>query len=89
MMFNFTYTEAKIIKSQLEAENSVWSKRLSVFPKGPMGLTPDHIKFSPEYREVKENFDKSWKYMRDFNGWFTKKFKKEIAAERKNLLQKE
>lgn len=87
-MFDFSYTEAKIVKSQLEAENSIWSKKLSSFPKGPMGLTPDTIKITPEWKEAKENFDKSWKYLRDFNGWFTKKFKEEIAAERKNRLTK-
>jgi len=37
-------------KDQLWNEMMVASKALKAFPKGTMGLTPDAVKFSPEYQ---------------------------------------
>ena len=35
---------------------------------GPLGLTPDSVKQSPEYREAKANYDEAFARLRWFNG---------------------
>ncbi len=58
------------------------SDALDVFPKGAMGLTPDAVKFSPEYRVAKAVYDAAFAEQRRFNAWFLKTFSAEIKAER-------
>ncbi|MGV2885953.1 hypothetical protein [Paenibacillus taichungensis] len=86
-----TYEEAKSHKQKLEEQNKVDSDKLKVFDiqgKSANGLTPDHVRALPEWKSAKTAFDRSFAKLRDFNGWFVKKFKKEIAADRRerNLL---
>lgn len=83
------YEEAKAYKATLEAINNAASDALKAFDsygKSSMGMTPDHVKAMPEYQEAKKAFDVSFQRLRNFNGQFTKVFKKEIAAERKAKL---
>lgn len=37
---------------------------LGAFPRLPNGLTPDHVKFSPEYRAAKSRFDRAFHALR-------------------------
>jgi hypothetical protein len=86
-----TYEEAKVIKQQLNEKVDADSATLKEFDKyglGVMGLTPDHVKEMPEWKLAKQNFEKSFAELRNFNGWFVKQFKKEYAAERKNRFKK-
>lgn len=56
------------------------------FPeRGPMGLTPDHIKATPEWKAHRSAFDSAMRQQRVFGTWFLKQFKKEYAAHRKTL----
>lgn len=48
-----------------------------------MGMTPDHVKAVPEWQQAKKDFDQAFAQLRNFNGWYVKTFKKEIAQERK------
>ena len=77
-----TYTEAKAMGAAIEARLKAAS---AAMPKGtgsgPMGLTPDAIKFSPEYRAAKLVVDRTMRELREFNRWFVPTFKKEISAE--------
>lgn len=84
-MFNLemTYEEAKILKQKLEDKNRVDSDKLNTFEKNAMRITPDHIRALPEWKQAKNEFDRSFAELRNFNEWFIKKFKKEYAAERK------
>lgn len=80
------YEEAKAYKANLEVINNAASDALKAFDsygKSSFGITPDHVKTMPEYHEAKKAFDVSFQRLRNFNGQFTKVFKKEIAAERK------
>jgi hypothetical protein len=91
-----TYEEAKAYGKVLEDKNNADSNRLKQFEitykedfeKSVMGLTPDHIKALPEWKEAKKAFEKSFVELRNFNGWFVKQFKKEYAAERKNRYKR-
>lgn len=76
------YEQAKKIRDELEAEVAKHQKALKGYPKGEMGLTPDEIKNSPEYKAHKQNFNNAFEKLRTFNASFTKKFKKQIAADR-------
>lgn len=67
-------------KLRLEAECETFSRSMQIFPRGSMGLTPDHVKESPEFQQAKRSFDASFRRLRDFNALFLKKFKKQYRA---------
>lgn len=81
-----TYTQAKLARDALEQANIAADKALKAIPginSGPMGLTPDSVKSSDVYKAAKRDFDTTWQALRDFNSAFVRKYKKEIAADRK------
>lgn len=87
MLIKVNYEEAKLYKKELEEKNDEDSRKLREFDKlgeSALGLVPDHVKEMPEWRSAKVEFDKSFAKLREFNGWFVKTFKKEIAADRKS-----
>lgn len=74
--------------SRAEALNAIvhaTSDRLQVFPRGPLGLTPDSVRQTPEFQEAKRQFDIAFSQARAFNGWYTKVFKKELSAYRQQV----
>jgi hypothetical protein len=80
------YAIAKQVKAQLEIECGLASQALRAIPgigSGPMGLTPDAVKATPEYREAKARSDATFAALRNFNGKFVKLFAAEIKAERR------
>lgn len=77
------YEEAKAHKQSIELMVKTLSEELQKFPKGPMGLTPDHVKATPEFRFAKHVYDMAFKKLRDFNGEFNRTFKAEIKADRR------
>ena len=81
---------AKQSKAMLENSLDIADKALKAFDqygKSEMGMTPDHVKAMPEFKQAKKEFDKAFAELRNFNGWYVKTFKKEIAAERKEKLK--
>jgi hypothetical protein len=79
---NSGYEKAKEIRKQLDEEVSRLGKVLNAFPKGAMGLTPDEVKKSPEWKAAKTAFDSKFKQLQNFNSNFVKVFAKEARAER-------
>ncbi len=59
---------------------------LNAFPKGAFGLTPDEVKFSPEYKAAKAAYDAKFEQLRNFNAGFYKMFKKEIKAAQRQKI---
>lgn len=49
---------------------------------GQRGLTPDHVKFSPEYRLARREYQTAFSALRDLNQKHLKSFRKELQAER-------
>lgn len=49
----------------------------------PGRLIPDEVKRGRDYQVAKGRLDGAMQAYRDFNGMFVKRFKKELAAERK------
>lgn len=78
-----TFLEAKAEAARLDAEVKRTGEILRVFPRGPMGLTPDAVKATPEYKAAKTASEVAFAKLRAFNGWYTKTFKSELAAERR------
>jgi len=80
-----SYIVAKSAKALLDKALDDASAELQKFDqfKGVMGMTPDHIKASPEFRKAKHAFDVAFQTSRNFNGDFNKRYKKEIAADRR------
>ena len=53
---------------------------------GPMGLTPDSIKFSPEYQEALKAYNTLHNGIRKINSMVPKSFFKKRRDERRNSL---
>lgn len=80
------FLEAKAKKIELDTDCEAASKKLNEVKgsgKVQMGLTPDHIKTLPAYQAAKQEFDKTFQALREFNAYYTKNFKKELSVERK------
>lgn len=75
-MDKMTHEEAKIQGKKLNEEVDKWSKVLNSFERGKMGLTPEHVRVSDEYREATSSFNKAFAELRKFNSWYVKKYMK-------------
>lgn len=76
------FEEAKAQRAAIEAEVDAADRVLKAFPRGAMGLTPDAVRATPEYRAARDRYQRAFARQRDFNTVFTKKFAKELRAER-------
>ena len=79
-----TFQAARDRAETLWEGSRVASEALGAFPRGAMGLTPDAVKASPEWRAAKAASDAALARLRDFNRQYTKKFKLEIRAARES-----
>lgn len=77
-----TFEEAKALQTTRDAEVTRIGNALDAFPKGAMGLTPDEVKFSPEYRQAKADFSAAFKKLQNINHYLSDNFAKEIREER-------
>jgi hypothetical protein len=79
------YEAFKQAQAMLEQNVEITAKAVREIPgvgTGLMGLNPDHVRLSPEYRAKKAAYDSAFAALRAFNGKYIKIFKAEIAAER-------
>lgn len=80
------YEIAKQIKARLEENHNAATARLkevSGDERGPLGLTPDHVKARPEWRTAYNTERFAFGQLREFNGYMTKAFANEMRAERR------
>lgn len=84
------YNEAKLKKEELERTVDELSDELNVFNiyENGMGLLPESIRESEEYRESKGKYDTVFKILQEYNQWFLKEYKKEYLADRKKTRQR-
>ena len=90
MMQSIGFVAAKLVKKQLEQREREAAKKLGAISgigSGRMGLTPDAVKASPEYREAKAAWNAAWQALREFNGAFTKTYATELKAEREERFK--
>lgn len=76
------FENAQKIAASLDADLNAAGEALEPFPRLPNGLTPDHVKQTPEWQAAKSAFDRAFSKVRAFNALYTKKFKKELAKVR-------
>lgn len=76
------YPEALARRDALELAVSQCGSALKAFPRGAMGLTPDAIKSSPEFRAAKEAYNRAFAELRAFNADFVKRYAKDEAKRR-------
>lgn len=78
-----SYETASTLRDTWEEMTHAASVALGDIPgigSGPMGLTPDAVKFSPEYRRAKEAFEKSAERLRNLTRWIVRTYPKEARA---------
>ncbi len=55
-------------RDELERRVKEAGSKLKVFPKGKMGLTPDDVKASPEWKSAKSEYNRAFEALRSYNG---------------------
>jgi hypothetical protein len=60
------------------------SEAMKRFPKGEMGLTPDEVKESLEFKTARKAYQNAFNDVINFNTMFLREFKKELRDERNN-----
>ena len=86
---SINFQTATVMRDAFEAQMKEAAKALKSIPgvgTGTMGLTPDHVKASPEYRAAKARYDWDWDNYRKFNGWYVRHFAKELRKARADKL---
>ena len=81
-----TFEQATALRdtfNRLVDETSATLRAIPGVGSGPMGLTPDAVKFSPEFRAADLAFKYAFANLRAFNDRYTKEFKKEVRAARR------
>lgn len=73
---------AKAELALIEKEMAAAEAAMRAFPRGAMGLPPESVRLSPEYRAAKARTDKAFARLRAFNAVYVKRFAKELRAER-------
>lgn len=82
-----TFTEFKNMRGFLQNRMDAASLELHKYPRGPMGLVPDEIRASEEYRLHKSAYDRAFQQLRRLNGVYVKLYAKELAAERQSRFK--
>lgn len=77
-----TWPEAKAAQEAASARVKAASATMDKYPKSSMGLTPDAVKASPQWRADKAEMDAAMLELQRANSVVAKSFAKESAAER-------
>lgn len=85
---NPAFEKAKEKRNSIESRMKSASSRMEELKnahggESKMGLTPDVVKNSPEWKQAHSDFNNALRELQTFNTGFTKTFKKELAEERK------
>lgn len=77
-----SFEEAKLRRDDLDVEVELATTLLRAFPHLPNGLVPDEVRERQKWKEASARFTKAFRALREFNGCFVKRFKKELKEER-------
>lgn len=77
MQFCLAKAKAEALWAENKRHSDALNAFLSQFPRGPMGLTPEHVKAMPEYQQLSRAYAESHARLGEYNKWFTKAFAKE------------
>lgn len=83
------YAQAKKLRDQLEAECDRAGRALKALSGGgPMNMTPEAVRDTPEWQKAKRESDTAFRALRNFNTVFTRRFRREIAQDRRHRYEK-
>jgi hypothetical protein len=78
------YTQAKARRDQLEAEADRTGHALKALSGGGlMGMTPEHVRATPEWKAAKHTADAAFAALQAFNTVYVRRFKREIGQDRR------
>jgi hypothetical protein len=78
-----TFEEANAKASELWDTSTQATRALdAISGGGPMGLTPDAVKATAEWRALRAESAAAFQRLRTFNAWYVRAFKRELAADR-------
>ena len=78
------YAEAKARKAELDAEHERTGRALKELSGGgPMGLTPAEVRATLEWKAAKRDYDVAFAALRNFNEIYLRRFKREVAQDRR------
>ncbi|WP_395007304.1 hypothetical protein [Undibacterium sp.] len=77
-----SFENAQKIAASLDADLKAASEALKPLSKLGNGLTPDHVKITPEWQSAKAAFERAFSKAKVFNALYVTKFKKELAKVR-------
>jgi len=80
--YEVSFEEAKAESDLIEKEVDEADRVLQTFPKSPIGGVSDEVRSTPEFRAASARFQKAFARLRSFNKIYTKRFDKELRAER-------
>lgn len=78
-----TFEDATKLRDTFESLVRAASARMKAYPKNEIGLTPDNIKASADWKADKATFDYAMANLRAFNARYTKEYARELRAERR------
>lgn len=78
-----TFEQFKITQAKIQRRLEATGAKLQTYPHGPMGLTPDDVKNSEQYKADKSAYALAFAQLRQLNGTYIKIYAKELAADRK------
>lgn len=79
------YAEFCAARDELQRRVDAASARIKAIPgagAGPMGLTPDSVKSSPEWRQARAEFRAAFDALRAFNARHASRYRSEERAAR-------
>ena len=77
------FVQARAARDALESAARKLGDELRNFPRGPTGLAPDAVKFTPEYQAVARASATAFRQLQDFNKCFTSQFFRELQEARR------
>lgn len=77
----FQQERARLIAATCQT-SAAW-RALTGVGSGAMGLTPDSVKASPEYRKARAEFNAAMRALQAFNARHLKAFKSDLAQEQR------
>jgi hypothetical protein len=67
-------------KRKVDATLDKLHDKLSIYPKGSMGLVSEEVRLDPEYRRLTKEFNNNFQLLRALNAFASKHYKKELRA---------
>jgi hypothetical protein len=71
--------QSLVLKEAVDRTSAI----LQIFPRGNMGITPDDVRLSDEFRAAKHNYSVAFNALRVFNGSIPKEYMKRAAKIRR------